>query len=257
MDFHYTGFEWIDFRDVENSIIAFLRRGARSEGFSAVLLQLHAGAAQQLRVRRAGGGLLPGDPELRIRRCSAAATWATAAASCRTAACRGINRPHSISITLPPLAVVAFQERSERLRIGRVRRDHRRRRPQRPGHRRLPGARGPQGAGARTARTAGRLRGHRRDLAGLSRLDRRLSRQPAAGAHRPRSGTGALRLSASTPRIRRSSPPFPTAAISSCGRTRARRWPRSPSSPRAMPRSIPKYEAHLERLARGGGSRCC
>ena len=27
VDFHYSGFEWVDFHDVESSIIAFLRRG--------------------------------------------------------------------------------------------------------------------------------------------------------------------------------------------------------------------------------------
>jgi phytoene dehydrogenase-like protein len=62
------------------------------------------------------------------------------------------------------------------------------RRPQRPGRRRLSGARRPQGAGAGAPRTGGRLRGHRRDLARLSRLHRRLPHQPAAGAHRPRAG---------------------------------------------------------------------
>ena len=45
VDFHYAGFEWMDFHDVENSVISFLRRARGSEGFPAVLLQLHAGAA--------------------------------------------------------------------------------------------------------------------------------------------------------------------------------------------------------------------
>ena len=45
VDFHYSGFEWVDFHDGENSIIAFLRRAEDPEGLHPVLLQLHAGAA--------------------------------------------------------------------------------------------------------------------------------------------------------------------------------------------------------------------
>ena len=103
--------------------------------------------------------------------------------------------------------------------------------------------------GAGTARAGGRMRGHRRDLAGLSRLHRRLSDQPAAGAHHARAGPAALRLSAWTPRIRPSFRRFPTAAIFSCGRTARRRWRRSRNFRSAMPRCFPAYEDHLERLS--------
>ena len=33
VDFHYSGFEWVDFRDVEHSIIAFLRRAEDPRDF--------------------------------------------------------------------------------------------------------------------------------------------------------------------------------------------------------------------------------
>ena len=33
VDFNFHGFEWIDFHDVENSIIAFLRRGENPKDF--------------------------------------------------------------------------------------------------------------------------------------------------------------------------------------------------------------------------------
>jgi 1,4-alpha-glucan branching enzyme len=33
VDFHYTGFEWIDFRDSDKSIASFLRRAKNSEEF--------------------------------------------------------------------------------------------------------------------------------------------------------------------------------------------------------------------------------
>ena len=45
VDFEYSGFEWIDISDVENSVISFLRRGAEPLGLHRVRLQLHAGAA--------------------------------------------------------------------------------------------------------------------------------------------------------------------------------------------------------------------
>jgi hypothetical protein len=61
VDFHYTGFEWVDFHDWNNSIIAFLRRG--SERLPALLLQLHARGAAGVRGRRPGRGLLRRDPE--------------------------------------------------------------------------------------------------------------------------------------------------------------------------------------------------
>ena len=58
VDFHYSGFEWVDFHDVGNSVIAFLRRGEDPRGFPAVLLQLHSGSPGELRIRRARRGLL-------------------------------------------------------------------------------------------------------------------------------------------------------------------------------------------------------
>ncbi len=33
VDFHYTGFEWIDFHDADNSIVSFIRRGRHPEDF--------------------------------------------------------------------------------------------------------------------------------------------------------------------------------------------------------------------------------
>ena len=36
VDFHYSGFEWLDFHDWENSIIAFIRRAEDAEDFFLV-----------------------------------------------------------------------------------------------------------------------------------------------------------------------------------------------------------------------------
>jgi 1,4-alpha-glucan branching enzyme len=109
VDFHYSGFEWVDFHDWENSIIAFLRRaedpkdfllfccnftpvprqgyeiGVPEEGFYEEILntdsELFGGA------NTGNGGLVSSRPKPRH------------------------NRPNSIAVTLPPLAVVAFRKR--------------------------------------------------------------------------------------------------------------------------------------------------
>jgi 1,4-alpha-glucan branching enzyme len=109
VDFHYRGFEWVDFHDSENSIIAFLRRaedpkdsilfccnftpvprqgyelGVPEEGFYEEILntdsELFGGS------NTGNGGVVSSRPKPRH------------------------NRPHSIAITVPPLAVVAFRRR--------------------------------------------------------------------------------------------------------------------------------------------------
>jgi 1,4-alpha-glucan branching enzyme len=109
IDFNYRGFEWVDFHDWENSIIAFLRRaedpkdcilvccnftpvprtgyefGVPEEGFYEEILntdsELFGGT------NMGNGGVVSSRPSPRH------------------------NRQHSISVTLPPLAVVAFKKR--------------------------------------------------------------------------------------------------------------------------------------------------
>jgi 1,4-alpha-glucan branching enzyme len=109
VDFHYEGFEWLDFHDWENSIIAFIRRaedpadalifccnftpvprqgyefGVPEEGFYEEVLntdsELFGGS------NMGNGGLVSSRPIPKH------------------------NRPNSIAVTLPPLAVVAFKKR--------------------------------------------------------------------------------------------------------------------------------------------------
>jgi 1,4-alpha-glucan branching enzyme len=109
VDFHYEGFEWLDFHDWENSIIAFIRRaedpadslifccnftpvprrgyefGVPAEGFYEEVLNTDAemfGGSNM-----GNGGLVSSRPIPRH------------------------NRPNSIAVTLPPLAVVVFKKR--------------------------------------------------------------------------------------------------------------------------------------------------
>jgi 1,4-alpha-glucan branching enzyme len=109
VDFHHTGFEWVDFHDWEASIIAFLRRaedpsdfilfccnftpvprqgyefGVPEEGFYEEILntdsELFGGS------NMGNGGCVSSRPVPKH------------------------NRPYSIAVTLPPLAVVAFRKR--------------------------------------------------------------------------------------------------------------------------------------------------
>ncbi|MGA7240039.1 MAG: 1,4-alpha-glucan branching protein GlgB [Bryobacteraceae bacterium] len=109
VDFHHSGFEWIDFHDAESSVIAFLRRaedpkdflvfccnftpvprkgyefGVPEEGFYEEILntdsELFGGT------NSGNGGMVSSRPVPKH------------------------DRPHSISVTLPPLAVVGFKKR--------------------------------------------------------------------------------------------------------------------------------------------------
>jgi 1,4-alpha-glucan branching enzyme len=108
VDFHHTGFEWVDFHDAESSILSFIRRsnngdwmlfccnftpvprenyrfGVPDEGFYQEVLntdsELFGGT------NFGNGGMLSSDPEPQH------------------------GRPFSIAVNLPPLAVVAFRRR--------------------------------------------------------------------------------------------------------------------------------------------------
>jgi len=109
VDFHHTGFEWVDFHDVEHSVISFIRRaedpadfvlfvcnftpvvresyeiGVPAEGFYQEILNTDSELFGGTNV--GNGGLVSTQPVPRH------------------------NRKYSISVTLPPLAVLAFQKR--------------------------------------------------------------------------------------------------------------------------------------------------
>jgi 1,4-alpha-glucan branching enzyme len=109
VDFHYTGFDWIDFHDAESSVIAFLRRtedgndsllvccnftpvartdyrfGVPEEGFYEEILNTDSEYFGGGNV--GNGGVLSTDPE------------------------PSHGRPYSLAVTLPPLGVVVFRRR--------------------------------------------------------------------------------------------------------------------------------------------------
>jgi 1,4-alpha-glucan branching enzyme len=109
VDFHYSGFEWIDFHDSDNSIISFLRRaknpnefvvfvcnftpvvregyriGVPTPGFYAELLNSDAAVYGGQNIGNRGG--LPAEDF----------AWQ--------------GRPHSLQLTVPPFAVVVLKPR--------------------------------------------------------------------------------------------------------------------------------------------------
>ena len=109
VDFHYSGFEWVDFHDWENSIISFLRRAEDPADFLLVCCNFTPVARKLYEVGVPEEGfyqeILNTDSEL----FGGSNLGNGGLVSSRPIAKH--NRPNSIAITLPPLAVVVFRKR--------------------------------------------------------------------------------------------------------------------------------------------------
>jgi 1,4-alpha-glucan branching enzyme len=109
VDFHHSGFEWIDFHDIEHSIVSFLRRADDAADF--VVFACNFTPVPRLNYRL-------GVPEEgfyeEILNTDAAMFGGSnlgngGMVSTEDVAMHG--RPCSLALTLPPLAVVAFRPR--------------------------------------------------------------------------------------------------------------------------------------------------
>ena len=137
-----------------------------------------------------------------------------------------------------------------------IRRHHRRRRPQRTGHRRLS-----QQAGQKV------LVLERRNLSAARVTEEiwpgyRVSTgayltQPAAGAKSSATWNWRATATGWTPRIRHFSPPFPTAAISSCGRTAAKTLAEIAKFSQARCRGLSGVRRSTGAPLARGGRVCC
>jgi 1,4-alpha-glucan branching enzyme len=109
VDFHYSGFEWIDFHDADNSIIAFLRRGDAGEPFLLICCNFTPVPRERYRfgVPEAGAyeEILNTDSSLY----GGGNIGNAGVVSSQPVASHG--REHSMEIALPPLAVVVFRKR--------------------------------------------------------------------------------------------------------------------------------------------------
>jgi 1,4-alpha-glucan branching enzyme len=109
VDFHYSGFEWVDFHDVENSVIAFLRRASDPADFVLFCCNFTPVPRQGYEFGVPEEGfyeeILNTDSEL----FGGSNVGNGGLVSSRKKPTHG--RAHCIAVTLPPLAVVAFRKR--------------------------------------------------------------------------------------------------------------------------------------------------
>jgi len=107
VDFHYTGFEWVDFRDSESSIISFIRRAEDPSDWLLFCCNFTPVPRKKYRFGVPEEGfyeeVLNTDAEM------FGGTNMGNGGMVSTEAVPSHGRPHSIAITLPPLAVVAFR----------------------------------------------------------------------------------------------------------------------------------------------------
>jgi 1,4-alpha-glucan branching enzyme len=107
VDFHYSGFEWVDFHDAEKSIIAFSRFAEKGEAPLLVCCNFTPVPREgyRLGVRQPGryDEILNTDSEL----FGGSNMGNGGVVASKPVPSHG--HPHSIAITLPPLAVVVFR----------------------------------------------------------------------------------------------------------------------------------------------------
>jgi 1,4-alpha-glucan branching enzyme len=110
VDFQPDGFEWVDFKDVDSSVIAFLRKAEDPEDFLLFCCNFTAVPRPGYRFGVPAEGfyeeLLNTDSEM----FGGSNRGNFGGVHSDPVPCHG--RQHSISITLPPLAVVAFRRRN-------------------------------------------------------------------------------------------------------------------------------------------------
>jgi len=109
VDFHYSGFEWIDFHDVESSVIAFLRKAADPNDF----LMFCCNFTPIVRHGYRFGVPAPGIYEEVFNtdaECFGGGNVRNEGGM-HSQPVESHGRPNSILLTLPPLAVVAFRRR--------------------------------------------------------------------------------------------------------------------------------------------------
>ncbi|MBI3378670.1 MAG: 1,4-alpha-glucan branching protein GlgB [Nitrospirae bacterium] len=112
VDFNYSGFEWIDFHDTEQSVISFIRKGKRADDFLVFVCNFTPLPRYNYRIGVPESGLYK-----EILSSDSAGYWGSGISNAEDILSEDISwngRPHSISITLPPLAVVVFK--SDRLK---------------------------------------------------------------------------------------------------------------------------------------------
>ncbi|MBV9508104.1 MAG: 1,4-alpha-glucan branching protein GlgB [Acidobacteriia bacterium] len=110
VDFHYSGFEWIDFHDAEQSVIAFLRRAQDPKDYLLFCCNFtpvpHQGYEFGVPEEGVYQEIFNTDAEM-----FGGSNMGNGASYLVSRPVPRHNRKQSISVTLPPLAVVVFRKR--------------------------------------------------------------------------------------------------------------------------------------------------
>lgn len=107
VDFNYWGFEWIDFRDTEQSIIAFLRKAKKTDDFLVFVCNFTPIPRYDYRIGVPGPGFYK-----EILNSDSSEYWGSNIGNAGGVLAEQVQwhgRPYTINITLPPLAVVVFK----------------------------------------------------------------------------------------------------------------------------------------------------
>ncbi len=107
IDFHYTGFEWVDFHDWENSIIAFIRRSEDPEEFLLVCCNFTPVVRQKYEISVPAPGFYAEVLNTDSEHFGGSNVGNVGGVWSKPAPKR--DRRNSITITLPPLAVIVFR----------------------------------------------------------------------------------------------------------------------------------------------------
>jgi 1,4-alpha-glucan branching enzyme len=110
VDFHYSGFDWVDFHDADNSIIAFLRKSQSGGGFVLVCCNFTPVPRQGYRFGVPEGGLY--DEVLNTDSALYGGSNVGNAGCVMADPVPAHGRAHSVAVTLPPLGVVVFRRRA-------------------------------------------------------------------------------------------------------------------------------------------------
>ncbi len=107
VDFHYSGFEWIDFHDSDNGIVSFLRRAKNPEDFVVFVYNVTPVIHEAYRIGVPAAGyyqeLLNSDSEIY------GGQNIGNLGNVQAGACPWQGRPYSLKLTLPPLAALVLK----------------------------------------------------------------------------------------------------------------------------------------------------
>lgn len=108
IDFEWHGFEWIDFRDSENSVIAFIRKAKNPEDFLVFVLNLTPVPRYGYRIGVPKGGFYR-----EILNSDSSIYWGSNIGNYGGVHTDDIpfhERPYSLNLTLPPLSVIILKQ---------------------------------------------------------------------------------------------------------------------------------------------------